>query len=157
MRVTLPHSDVGGVQTGAWIWVLAAGTLGAATSAIVTGVLGWSRDRFVAVHAAAVLALALGYVRWSGIGAGGQLRRRWKAGLAGGLIIGGLLAQRVLSSPGAPGPEDPALAAHLVWLGLVYGLVDAGAPLAQTARRSAGTRREDAPNSQATSSSTEAI
>jgi hypothetical protein len=124
-RITLPHSHVGGVQTGAWGWVAGAGVLGAATSAVVTGVLDWSRDRFVAVHAAGVLALALWYVRWSGIGVGTQLQRRWKAGLAGGLIVGGLLAQRVLALPGARGSEDPALAAHLVWLGLVYGLADA--------------------------------
>ena len=125
MRITFRHSAVSGVHLGAWGWVLAAGVTGLTTSVVAAGLLGWGRDRFVAVHAAAVLGLGLLYVRWSGMSPQGQLRRRWKSGLAGGLVIGGLLAGRVLAAPGAPAPEDPALAAHLVWLGVVYGSADA--------------------------------
>jgi len=118
-------SIVGPLRAGGWAWVLAAGATGAATAGIVAGLLGWSRDRFVAVHAIAVLALVLGYLRWSGTSVVRQLRRRWTAGLLGGLALGALLAYHVLALPGAPVWEDSALAARLAWLGLVYGVADA--------------------------------
>lgn len=123
-RITFRHLAVGGVQ-GGWPWVVAMAVAGAATSAVIAGLLGWGRDRFVAVHATVVLGLGVCYGRWAGIGVRGQLRRRWKAGLAGGLVIGALLARHVLALPGPRAPDDPAPVAHLGWLGLVYGTADA--------------------------------
>jgi hypothetical protein len=41
------------------------------------------------------------------------------------VLIGALLAHRVLAVRGPPGAPDPALAWHLAWLGLVYGVADA--------------------------------
>lgn len=116
---------VGPLRVGGWAWVLAAGATGAASAAVFAGLLGWTRDRFVAVHAGAVLALALGYLRWSGTSVVRQVRRRWKAGLLGGLAIGALLGYHVLALPGPRVSEDHALAARLAWLGLVYGVADA--------------------------------
>ena len=51
--------------------------------------------------------------------------RRWPLGLATGVLAGAFGVSFVLSGPPSPGPQGWALAVDLVWLGGVYGVVDA--------------------------------
>jgi hypothetical protein len=52
------------------------------------------------------------------------LRRDWKRGCLGAAVAGTLTVWSVLRQPASPRPEGVALAFDLLWLGVVYGLVD---------------------------------
>jgi hypothetical protein len=105
--------------------VLLAALLGFATSAIFSSCLHWPRGAFVLAYTAlAGLFVAL-YARAARVRPLLQVRRRWLAGLLGGLLLGGLLAQGVSAQPASARPAGVALAGALAWLGVVYGAVDA--------------------------------
>jgi hypothetical protein len=53
------------------------------------------------------------------------LRRNWRAGILVGFVVGGLLALTVMQQPRSPALRGLDLAWSLVWLGLVYGVLDA--------------------------------
>jgi hypothetical protein len=53
------------------------------------------------------------------------MRRRWGWGLLGAVLVGAFLVVNVLGQPASPGPRGLGLVLALVWLGLVYGVVDA--------------------------------
>jgi hypothetical protein len=72
-----------------------------------------------------VVVFAAVYGRWTGMNWREQLRRRWRAGLVGGTLIGAILAKSVLDQPSAPSPQGTDLLIALAWLGLVYGVADA--------------------------------
>jgi hypothetical protein len=107
------------------LWVLLAALLGFVTSAMFSSWLHWPRGAFVLAYAAiAGLFVAL-YARAAQVRPLVQVRRRWRAGLLGGLLLGGLLAQGVSAQPASARPAGVALAGALAWLGVVYGVVDA--------------------------------
>jgi hypothetical protein len=107
------------------LWILGAGAVGFAASAIFSGWLRWSRTAFVLPYALLALAFLAVYVRRQGINPLIQLRRRWKTGTAAGLLLGLFLWQGILSQPGSSRPGGAALIAALAWFGLVYGATDA--------------------------------
>lgn len=108
-----------------WLWVAVAGGVGLASSGLFAGVLGLGRHAFVAAFAALALPLVAGYARRESVRPLAHLARRWRAGLIGGLVLGAILAGNVVSQPSSPAPEGIALAADLLWLGIVYGTIDA--------------------------------
>jgi hypothetical protein len=106
-------------------WVIGAALLGFGSSTLLSSVLQFSRDRFIAFHAVVVTAFILAYVRSEGIDVTVQLRRRWVSGLIGGILVGALLARTVLNQPGSPQPAGAGLARALLWDGALYGSIDA--------------------------------
>jgi hypothetical protein len=54
-----------------------------------------------------------------------QLRRRWRAGLVGGVVLGAVLARCVSWQPASARPDGANLVGSLLWLGAVYGTADA--------------------------------
>jgi hypothetical protein len=54
-----------------------------------------------------------------------QLRRRWTWGVLGAVLVGAFMVWSILRQPASPGPEGLQLALALVWLGLVYGALEA--------------------------------
>jgi hypothetical protein len=107
------------------LWVVFAGLVGFATAATFSGWLRWGRDTFVLVYAGITVSFLALYVLATGVRPRVQLRRRWPAGLIMGLLTGALLAYGVQKQPTSSRPVDGALAAALLWLGVVYGLLDA--------------------------------
>ena len=103
-------------------WPAVAAAAGFATSAVGTSLLHLSRNLFVAVWAAVAAATVAAWVLSEGWDPLVQLRRRWVAGLIVGVIAGVPLALAVTREPGVAGGAG---ASKLVWLGLVYGAVDA--------------------------------
>ena len=108
-----------------WGWTALAAAAGFATSAICSGVLRWGRDAFVAAWALVALVVWLSFQRAIGLDWRTQLRRRWISGLVIGLIFGALLAATVLRQPASAAPTGARLVTSLLWLGCVYGAVDA--------------------------------
>lgn len=106
-------------------WPAIAGVTGFFTSAVFSSLLHWDRDAFVGawlVVAGLTVAAWVGTGRWS---PAVQLRRRWVAGLMVGIVAGALLAFTVTRQPASAAPGGAAAVAPLLWLGLVYGTVDA--------------------------------
>lgn len=106
-------------------WVLLAALTGLAASGIFSGMLGWRRDRFVLGFLLLAVPFLAAFVRALGLDPGIQLRRRWRAGLVGGLLVGAFLVGGVLRQPGSAAPVGAGLGGALLWQGLVYGTLDA--------------------------------
>lgn len=107
------------------IWVVLASAAGFATAAMFSSWLHWQRDAFVLGHLAVGGTFLVVYFAATQVRPGVQVRRRWPAGLAVGLLAGAVLAYGVSRQPASPQPTGAALAGSLAWLGLVYGSLDA--------------------------------
>jgi hypothetical protein len=103
-------------------WPAVAAVTGFATSAVGAGLLHLSRNLFVGVWAAVAAATIAAWVRSEGWNPLVQLRRRWVSGVIVGVIAGALLALAV--SRGSAPAGSVGLGAVL-WLGILYGTVDA--------------------------------
>ena len=116
------------VQTAWWgelLWVAAAAIVGFATTAVLAGWLEMSRSWLVLIYAAVTLPLFVGYVRWTHLDLGEFVRHHWRLGVVGAIAAGALLIAAVLNEESSPRPEGFDLAFDLIWLGVVYGLIDA--------------------------------
>ena len=102
-----------------------AGLVGFATAATFSSWLRWERNTFVLAHAGATLSFLGVYVVATGVHPMVQLRLRWRAGLAVGLLAGALLAYGVQGQEPSSRPAGTALVGALAWLGVVYGALDA--------------------------------
>lgn len=103
-------------------WALAAGSLGLVSAALFTSWLRLPRPMFVIAHAIATAGLTAAYVRATRTPPAALLVR-WPAGLLAGLMAGAVLLRGVLAQPASAGTSVTGLA--IVWLGIVYGAVDA--------------------------------
>jgi len=110
---------------GHLLWILAAAALGLAASVTLSALLHWTRAAFVSGYSLSVAGFATAYVRTTSLALRTQLRRRWRGGILGGVLLGLILWQRVLSQPASNRPEGVQLALAVMWFGLVYGTADA--------------------------------
>lgn len=108
-----------------WRWTLTAAVAGLASSALFSSLLGWSRARFVGAWLVVASAVVVWYLRASGTRPMVQLTRRAAAGLLAGAIAAAWLTWTVLRQPGGAAPGGGELLTALLWLGVVYGAVDA--------------------------------
>jgi hypothetical protein len=110
---------------GHWLWILGIAVLGFIVSAVSTTALELDRAVFVAIWAVAAAVVWGLYSSRTRITFRTQLERRWLGGLIVGLAIGAFLVVTVLRQPGSDAPRGGALVVQGLWLGLVYGIVDA--------------------------------
>jgi hypothetical protein len=108
-----------------WSWVLISAATGLVISGLFSGLLHLSRD--VVVLGYLILGGSLiGVFLWRlGRAQRQDLTRHALRGVLGGLILGGFLAWSVGREPASPRVSDGHLALELVWLGLIYGALDA--------------------------------
>lgn len=106
-------------------WVALAGLIGFASAATFSSWLHWGRSAFVGAYAGVTLLFLTVYVMKTAVHPLVQLRRRWVAGVVFGLLGGALLAYGVQGQVPSSRPMGMALIGALVWLGLVYGVLDA--------------------------------
>ncbi len=107
------------------LWVLAAAILGFVIAAVFAGQLHLERSLYLGVYAILVNAFLYGYIRWSGIEVGRLLRYHWQWGLIAAALAGTFVVINVWSQPASPSPQGGELVFDLLWLGVVYGTVDA--------------------------------
>jgi len=114
-----------GLTGGAARWVSLAAAVGLADAGILSEWLRLDRGWFVLGHALVVGGFTAAYFAATRISPGVQFRRRGRAGIVGGLVLGAVLAWGVSGQPASSRPEGAPLAAALLWLGVVYGTADA--------------------------------
>jgi hypothetical protein len=106
-------------------WILLFAGVGFGISGLFSGELSFTRDLLVLVYLLAGGGVLILFMHWHRAAFAQGLRRRWPVGVLVGLGIGVLLAITVTQQPGSPPPRGAHLAWSLVWLGLVYGVLDA--------------------------------
>jgi hypothetical protein len=98
--------------------------LGMAVAAVFAGVFRLPRHIYLVPYVVLVSAFLYGYVRWSGLDWRSLIRRRWGWGLIGAIVVGVFVVQSVLRQPSSPTPQGFELVFDLLWLGVVYGMLD---------------------------------
>lgn len=107
------------------VWVAVAGLLGLASSGLLANLVELPRPVFVLVHLLLAGSFLAAYVMWSGADIAGALERKWIWGLVGAVLISAFVISSVLAQDASPRPQGLALVGNLLWLGLVYGSLDA--------------------------------
>jgi len=107
------------------VWILGGGILGFAISGFFAGVLQLPRAIFLLPYVAIAPGVFYAYVRWSGVNVRRAALHHWVWGLVGALAAGAFVVSNVLSQPASPAPVGLELVGALLWLGVVYGTVDA--------------------------------
>jgi hypothetical protein len=107
------------------IWVLGAGVIGFLATAVLAGWLRLPRSWFLVPYLILAGGFLYAYFRWSGIDLGDELGRHWVWGLAGAVLAGAFLVSNVLSQPASQRSQGVKLVFDLLWLGVVYGTLDA--------------------------------
>jgi hypothetical protein len=108
-----------------WVWVLAAGLLGFGLSAVFSGWLRLPRRLFLLPYTLVSGAFIYAFIRQNPIDLVDLIRHNWAWGLIGAAIAGAFVVKNVLAQRRSEHTRGWLLALDLLWLGLVYGLVDA--------------------------------
>ncbi len=107
------------------LWIAGAGVLGFAISAFFAGILQLPRALFLVPYVTLTLAFLFAYARWSRLDARRAALHHWGWGLVGAVAVGAFGVNDVLSQPASSAPVGLELVGALLWLGVVYGAVDA--------------------------------
>jgi hypothetical protein len=110
---------------GHLLWVAAAAAFGFAISGIFATLLLLPRAVFLVPYVFLGTAFLYGYVRWSGVDVSGGLRRHWASGVTGAVVAGAFVVNNVLNQPVSAAPTGLELFGAILWLGVIYGTVDA--------------------------------
>ena len=106
-------------------WIVAAGVLGFAISAIFAGLLRLPRNIYLIPYIGLAGLFLYAYVKWSGLSIGNLIRHNWYWGLIGAVLLAAFTVKNILSQPSSPRSEGFTLVFDLLWSGVMYGLVDA--------------------------------
>ncbi|MGE5073348.1 MAG: hypothetical protein ACM3MF_07970 [Anaerolineae bacterium] len=106
-------------------WILAAALLGFVISALSAGVLRLSRRVFVLVYFALTAPFLYAFFRWSRLDIHGLVQHNWIWGLALAALVGAFLVRNVRAQPRSAAVRGFALVWDVIWLGVVYGTLDA--------------------------------
>ena len=106
-----------------WVWVLVFAGIGFAISALFSGVLGLERNAVILGYLLVATPVMFAFLRRFPSAARALTRNRVR-GIVGGLVLGAVLAMSVLRQPGSEVPSGSHLVIALLWLGLVYGVLD---------------------------------
>ncbi len=107
------------------LWVAAAAVLGFVIAAVFAGLLHLPRSIYLIPYMGLVGALVYGFMRWSHLSVLELLRHHWLIGAVGALPLAVFTVHNILSQPASPHSEGWLLVLELLWVGVVYGLVDA--------------------------------
>lgn len=129
LRNQMSMKEISVAQTQAtWrghlLWSLAAAALGWALSAIFAGMLHLARPLFLVPYVVVSAIFLVGYLRWGGFAWRSHLAQNWGWGVLAAFVVGAFVVFSVLQQPPTPMPQGADLLFNLLWLGLVYGLVD---------------------------------
>lgn len=106
-------------------WVVAAGILGFALSAIFAGVLHLPRKLYLIPYIVISGLFFYAFIYWNGISMYDLIRYNWVWGVIGAVLLTVFTVKNVLSQPVSPRPKGFLLVFDLLWSGVAYGLMDA--------------------------------
>ena len=107
------------------LWIAGAGVLSFLISASFAGILQWPRPLFLVPYVTLTLAFLYAYTRWSHLNLRQAALRNWGWGLIGAVVVGALGVNDVVNQPASSAPAGLELLGALLWLGVVYGALDA--------------------------------
>lgn len=107
------------------LWAPAAALLGFVIAAIFAGLLHLPRSIYLIPYVGLVSLFFYAFLRWSGLSITNLLRHNWLWGIVGAVLLGMFTVNNILSQPASPRSEGLPLAFELLWIGVVYGLIDA--------------------------------
>lgn len=107
------------------LWVPAAALLGFAVAEIFAGLLQLPRSIYLIPYVVLVSLFLYAFVRWSELAIPDLLRHHWVWGLVGGVLVGAFTVRNIYSQPASAHAEGLMLVFQILWLGVVYGLIDA--------------------------------
>lgn len=107
------------------LWIGGAIVVGYGVAALFSGMATFARPLFVLAHTLISGGFVFAYFRWSQVDLWAILRRRWLWGVVAAVAVGAFQVRNVLSQPASPSVTGVALLWDLLWLGVVYGAVDA--------------------------------
>jgi hypothetical protein len=130
MALSVPHTRAAltpqaHVTFSHLLWLGAGAVLGFAIPALFSGVLELSRPWFVAIYLLIAGPFLATYARWSRLDVVALLRRNWQWGVLGAVVVGTVMVWGVLGWDSSSRPEGLRLIGDLLWLGIVYGVLDA--------------------------------
>jgi hypothetical protein len=114
-------------QTTWWghlLWLLAAAVLSWGITAIFAGLLQLARPLFLVPYVLFAMLFLVGYGWWGDFDWRSHLVHNWGWGFVGAVVVGAFVVFSVLQQPRTPMPQGGDLLFTLLWLGIVYGMVD---------------------------------
>ena len=109
----------------ALLWVLAAGFFGLVISALFAGKLKLPRRKFLVPYVIITSLFTIGFFYWNSINLIDLVFQNWVYGVIAGVVFGALLTRSVFSQPSPPSVNDRNLPLDILWIGVVYGIIDA--------------------------------
>jgi hypothetical protein len=107
------------------LWIAAFILFAFVDTAVFVGLMGLPRRLFLVPHVCLTIALAYAYLRWSGVGLHRLIVRRWKVGVAWGVVFSAVSLIKVLGHPVSAVATGWRLVVDLLWSGGAYGVADA--------------------------------
>jgi hypothetical protein len=106
-------------------WVVMAGVLGFAMAAICTRWFRLSRSWYLLPYVAFTGCFSYLYLQWSQLDLWKLVQTNWILGIVGACILGIFVVRNILSQPASAHSRGWQLAWDLIWLGGLYGFMDA--------------------------------
>lgn len=108
----------------ATMWVLAAGGLGFAVSAVFAGLLRMPRPSYLLVYLPVSAVFIVIFFLIAGISPGEAISHNWLWGLVAVVICGAIVIRNVTAQPSSPRRSGAGLIIDILWPGLAYGVID---------------------------------
>ena len=106
-------------------WIAAAAVLGFAVAAVFAGAFRLPRNLYLLAYLIVVAPFLYAFMRWSGLNVAALLRHNWIWGLVAAVLVGAFVVRNVFSQPSSVTSQGGSLVFDLLWLGVVYGTLDA--------------------------------
>ena len=106
-------------------WIAAAACLGFAIAAVFSGIFHLPRSIYLIPYVGLTGLFFYAFTRWSGLPITNLIRHNWVWGVIGAILLGMFTVHNILSQPASPRAEGMNLAFDLLWVGVIYGLIDA--------------------------------
>lgn len=83
------------------------------------------RNIYLIPHVGLVSLSFYAFLRWSGLSVINLVRHNWAWGVIGAVLLGMFTVNYILSQPASARSEGLSLAFEILWVGVVYDLIDA--------------------------------
>src|SRR5512145_1531075 len=107
------------------LWVPAAALLGFVIAEVFAGIFHLPRSIYLIPYVGLVSLFFYAFLRWSGLSIIQLLYHNWVWGIIGAIPLGAFTVNNILSQPASQRSEGLLLVGEILWVGVVYGLIDA--------------------------------